>query len=129
MLGAACQYKPQQHLLLEPKFLEWCKEQITDESVSCQLFVYRQMQEGTFVIGRWIDKPFGLFVDLINLGGSLGNFTREIAHEFRRRLLAPVTADRTCRQMTEFNSQWHSNQEEKNLYNHDLLLRNKMIPE
>ena len=128
MLGSACQYNPKQHVILKPSFLKWCKDQTSDERVKAELFVYRQMQVGTFVIARWVDKSKGMFVDLVNLGGSLGNFTREVAHEFRRRLLAPVTADFTCRQMKDFDSGWRGDQDEKNAYNHELLLRNRMIP-
>ena len=128
MLGAVCQYDRKQHLLLEPSLLEWCKAQSSNKNVSNELFVYRQMQVGTFVIGRWVNKSKGLFVDLVNLGYSLGNFTRGVAQEFRRRLLAPITAEQTKKQMTDFSSGYRSAEGKKNAYNHELMARNKMIP-
>ncbi len=124
MLGMACFYTPQQHQLLEPPLLDWCRNQTSDEVLKKRLFVYRQLQVGTFVIAQWLDRAKGLFVDTLNLGNSLSNFSREKAQELRRRLLAPVSSSDTKDMMSTVNSNFtHTQQEtneklsEKNNYN------------
>ena len=126
MLGAVCHFRRDQHLILEPTFLDWCKEQAPDD-IKDELFVYRQLQVGTFVIGRWISKGAGTFVDLINLGSSLANFTREVAQGFRRRLYAPVTIEQTRRHLQDFDSNFRRMTREKDAYNQDYMHRTKIL--
>ncbi|MHC4890451.1 MAG: hypothetical protein ACYTEO_13420 [Planctomycetota bacterium] len=97
MLGVACHYSAEQHTLLKPELLKWCIDNTGDK----QLFVYRQNQVGTFVIGRWLDHPRRWFVDVLNLGHSLSNFTRELAQELVRRITRPITAEATSRRLRE----------------------------
>ena len=95
MIGVPCTYDPEQHYIFEPELLEWCRRQTSDEELKKELFVYKQMQVGTFVIARWIDRSLGFFVDLLNLGHVLSSFNHKTARELRRRVLAPVTSSAT----------------------------------
>ena len=79
MLGVPCRYDEAQHQLLTPPLLDWCRLQTSDPDIRDNLFVYLQRLYGTFVIARWVDKPLGLFVDVLNLGYSLSIFNREAA--------------------------------------------------
>ncbi|MHC4464259.1 MAG: hypothetical protein ACYS30_22945 [Planctomycetota bacterium] len=73
MLGVACHYSAEQHTLLKPELLKWCIDNTGDKQ----------------------------FVDILNLGYSLGNFTRDMAQEFVRRIKRPVTAEATSRRLRE----------------------------
>ena len=128
MLGAVCHFRRDQHMMLEPTFLAWCKDNAPDD-VKEELFVYRQLQVGTFVIGRWISKGAGTFVDLINLGTSLANFTQEVAQDFRRQLYIPVTIEQTRKHLQDFDSDFRCTTREKNNYNSDFLQRHKILQE
>ena len=116
MIGVPCTYSPDQHYIFEPELLAWCRRQTPDESLKKELFVYKQLQVGTFVIARWVSREMGLFVDLLNLGHALSTFTVEMAQELRRRILAPVTSNDTAKQMSaSSSSRLHKLQEENGI--------------
>ena len=79
-----------------------------------KLFVVRYNLHGTFVIAEWLAKPRDVFVDVMNLGHSLANFTREKAQELRHRLFAPVTAEETSRFIHQSESDYHHMRQDDN---------------
>ncbi len=114
MLGLACEYDGSQHRLITPELLHWCKRQASDGELRDSLFVYHHLQVGTFVIARWINHPWGLFVDVLNLGHSLANFDKTAAREFRNRVLCPVSAEATARGMRDASSDFRHSRDDSN---------------
>jgi len=106
MLGLSCQYDPASHFLFEgnsePELMRWVRRQLPEASpLQNQLFMYHHLKEDTFVIGLWIDKPRGRFVDALNIGYSLTGFDRSMAQGFIQHLIHPVTAEETIRMLQE----------------------------
>ena len=90
MLGP-CIYKESEHELLTPELLYWCKRQTADPELRRRLFVYHQLQVGTFVIAIWLGAPKREFVDLLNVGTSLRNFNRGMAQRFKKNIYKPTS--------------------------------------
>ena len=80
MLGTLCQYRRDQHRVIQPRMLKWIKRQVPGK-LGDSLFIYRHLELGTHIIAMWsqIGKSFQ---DIVNLGLSLDNFTREVALQF-----------------------------------------------
>ena len=97
MLGMTSFYKSQEHTIVGGEIGPFCDRLVErDPKRRGNLFVVRYNKLSVFCICEWIDKSLGFFVDVLNLGNSLGNFGRKAANELRRRLFAPLTADETC---------------------------------
>lgn len=114
MIGQPCFYKKDVHILIHPPLLRWVKNQIADDNLRESLFCYLQRQYGTFVIGQWIDTSRSMFVDILNMGQSLGSFDRDDAQELLRRLLRPTTVKETKDAMRKGASDWRLQQENEN---------------
>jgi len=85
MLGAASVYDDRQHALIpRHEILDFCVRETNGAHDEKDLFLYHHEFTGNFVIGKWLDRR-RLFVDLMNLGPSLGGFTRQKAQEFVQR--------------------------------------------
>jgi len=104
MFGLACHYDPRQHRILESGILAWCKRQVSDPYLKERLFTYYHRLEHTFVIALWLNQPKRWFVDVLNMGYSLGNFNRHLAEGLRRRLLAPLSTSDIRRQLRNAES-------------------------
>ena len=109
-----CIYDSAQHEILNPSLLDFCRAQMDTETEKNRLFVYRHKTHGTFVIARWASEPKGVFTDFLNLGFSLGNFDREMAAEFRRRLYHGVSPKEISQALNAAESDFRSDAEEKN---------------
>ena len=90
-----CQYDPSQHQVIHPPLEAWVKRQASPEEQD-KIFVYHHLKEKTFVIGWWVNKGRGLFVDLNNLGNSLANFDSSDA----RALVCTLRSNNTKEQIT-----------------------------
>lgn len=90
-------YKPSEHTILGGDLAEFCARLVEDDPQrKRKLFVVRYNKFGTYVIAEWLAEPRDIFVDIMNLGNSLGNFTRAKAYELRKRLFDPITANDTA---------------------------------
>lgn len=117
MLGTAYHYNSKEHELIEPECLRWIRRETADPALRNRLFAYRHKIYGTFVVALWLGEPHGFFVDILNLGMSLGHFTRPVAQELRHRLFCPAGAKQVERFISETNSvQQHKLQDESNEY-------------
>lgn len=83
MLGQVCEYRRDQHRVIQHRLLNWIKRQVPRGSLRDSLFLYRHNELGTFVIASW-SQTGRKFQDILNLGTSLYNFTWEVAEQFRR---------------------------------------------
>lgn len=116
MLGT-CQYDPRQHQLIEPPLLNWARRQAPDKETADRIFTYRHRDAGTFVIGFWANKPYGRFVDMLNIGTSLGNFGPSEAGRFKRSLRVTDSADRIRQEVKAgLDSHVRSDQDEADEY-------------
>jgi len=103
MLGQSCGFDQKQHELLTNDILDWCHRQASDPETKTHLFMYRHRDEGTFVIGWWMDGDKGDFVDLLNIGYSLANFDDSMAEGFRKNLLCPLDPETTRRRIAQMH--------------------------
>jgi len=111
MLGMVSNYNPDEHTILGGE-LEAYIQRINKETGK-KMFLVRYNKIGSFVIAEWLAKPRDVFVDVMNLGKSLGTFNREKANELRHRLFAPVTCRETSVGIAEEESRYlHERQDE-----------------
>lgn len=111
MLGLVSNYTSAEHTVIEgsgiPEFLIRLVED--DPQRKGRLFLVRYHKLEVFVIAEWLGRPYDVFVDVMNLGKSLGNFGQKEAQELRKRLFAPLTAEATKRAIVGADSDYHHN--------------------
>jgi len=78
-----------------------------------KFFTIRYNKLGVFVLAEWLAEPRSRFVDVMNLGNSIG-ITREQGNELKRRILAPLTAEETILQTTQADSDYHHGLQDEN---------------
>lgn len=79
------------------------------------LFLLRYNKLGVFCICEWVGGGKDTFVDVLNLGESLGNFGYKKSQELRRRLFAPVTAEETSRAIVQNDSDYYHNLQDEDM--------------
>lgn len=100
MLNMVSNFKTADHTIIGGTIAEFCSRLVEgDPQREGKLCVIRYNKLGVFVIAEWLAKPRDIFVDVMNLGNSLGNFTREKANELRKRLFDPISAEVTTKAM------------------------------
>ena len=111
MLGMISVYTSAEHTIIEgsglPEFLGRLVE--GDPQRKGCLFLLRYNKLGVFCICEWVGGGQDTFVDIKNLGKSLGNFGYREAQELRKRLFAPVTAEETSRAIIGADSDYYHN--------------------
>jgi len=107
-------YSSDDHTIIGGELSLWLKRLIEKDPIrKNKLFLVRYNKLGVFCICEWLGKPKGFFVDVLNLGTSLANFTREKATELQHRLFAPVTAEETKSFIQKADSDYyHGRQDE-----------------
>ena len=110
MLGMVSVYNPQEHTIVQGEIGLFCNRLIEyDPQRRGNLFVIRYNKLGVFCICEWIGGGRDTFADVLNLGKSLGNFGHRAAQELWRRLLAPVTAEESAREIIRNDSNFYHN--------------------
>jgi hypothetical protein len=116
MIGMVQFYNTDDHTIIGGDIADFCARLVEHEPQRRgKLFVVRYNKVGTYVIAEWLANPRDIFVDVINLGTSLANFTREKAHELRKRLFAPLTAEATVQASAEAESDYNHFMNDDNL--------------
>lgn len=110
MLGLVSVYTSAEHTIIRGEMSEWLDRLVESNPrrEGC-LFLLRYNKLGVFCICEWVGGGRDTFVDVINLGKSLGNFEYKKAQELRRRLFAPVTAEETSREIIRNDSDFYHN--------------------
>lgn len=110
MLGLVSCYNPDEHIIICGELSEWLDRLVKGipQRDGC-LFLLRYNKLGVFCICEWVGGGNDTFVDVMNLGKSLGNFGKKEARELRRRLFNPVTAEDTSRAITGADSDFYHN--------------------
>lgn len=112
MLGMTSIRDEQEHTLIGGEIGAYV-ERISKESGRA-LFVVRYNKLGVFCICEWMSPNKDIFIDLMNLGKSLGNFTHEKAHELGHRLFKPITCEATSRALAAADSDYHHMRQDDN---------------
>ena len=111
MLGLVSVYTSAEHTIINgsgiPEFLTRLIE--GDPQRKGRLFLLRYNKLGVYCICEWTDGHKDTFVDVLNLGKSLGNFEKKEAQELRRRLFAPVSAEESAREIIRNDSDFYHN--------------------
>ena len=84
------------------------KESGRDLAVIC----YEEL--AVFCIIEWMSPNRDVFIDLLNLGKSLANFTRAKAAELQQRLFKPITCDETSKFISKGDSDFHHGRQDDN---------------
>ena len=120
-MNMACPFQSGQHQLISPPMLEWARANCPDKEAAKKLFMYRHLQHGTFVIALWVKE--GWFVDILNLGTSLANFTREKAQAFLRQFGPGHTTEALKEHFREVDSRFRHHETDKSTAYHDRFQR------
>ena len=110
MLGLVSCYTSDEHTIIHGGISEWLDrlvEGVPQRKGRLFLLLYNKL--GVFCICEWTDNRKDTFTDVLNLGKSLGNFDQKQAHELRRRLFAPVTAEDTSKAIIGADSDFYHN--------------------
>ena len=70
------------HLAVNLSISGWLER----EFPHAELFVYKHLETGRFMVGRWVSKGSGRFVPLLEIGVCPADFTADRAVELRRRV-------------------------------------------
>ncbi len=116
MLGLVSNYSTVEHTILGGELSGWLKKLMEgDPTRKDRLFLLRYNKLGVFCICEWLGKPKDVFVDVMNLGKSLGTFNQEKANELRHRLFAPLTAEDTNQMVAKTERDYHHNLNDEDL--------------
>lgn len=110
MLSMVSCFNSEEHTIIQGELSEWLKRLVKGipQREGC-LFLLRYNQLEVFCICEWVGGGRDTFVDVMNLGKSLGNFDFKQAQELRQRLFAPVTAEETSRAIIRADSDFYHN--------------------
>ena len=108
MLGLVSCYNSDEHTIIRGELSEWLNRLVKDipQREGC-LFLLRYNKLGVYCVCEWIGRGRDTFVDVKNLGKSLGNFGRKEAQDLRWRLFAPVTVEDTSRAIIGADSDYY----------------------
>lgn len=111
ILGLVSVYTSDEHTIIKRGELsEWLKRLVEgDPRRKDCLFLLRYNELEVFCICEWVGGGNDTFVDVMNLGKSLGNFGRKDANDLRRRLFNPLTAEDTSKAIVDTDSDFYHN--------------------
>jgi hypothetical protein len=117
MLGMVSTYNQEEHSLIGGEIGNYIER--LGEKAQRDLAVIRYNNLGVFCIIEFMSPHRDVHIDIMNLGKSLGNFTRGKAQELRQRLFKPLTCDETSRQLAEQDSDYHHWRQDENEAEHE----------
>jgi len=110
MLGMVSCYNSDEHTIIRGELSEWLERLVEgDPRREGCLFLLRYNKLEVFCICEWVGGGNDTFVDVLNLGKSLGNFDQKQAQELRRRLFASDTAEETSKAIIRNDSDFYHN--------------------
>lgn len=71
MMGVACRFDPRQHVVIRSCVADAIGRG-APAKVRGSLFFYRHRVTGNYVVGQWTDTGHRMFMDVLNVGPSLG---------------------------------------------------------
>ena len=116
MLGLVSNYNREKHTIIEGELSRWLNRLVEgDPQREGRLCVIRYNKLGVLVIAEWLGRPKDVFVDVMNLGKSLGEFDYKKAQELKGRLFKPVTAEVTRRAIIDNDSDYYHNLQDEDM--------------
>lgn len=117
MLGLVSLYMSEEHTIISGSGIpEWLERLVEgDPQRKGRLFLLRYNKLGVFCICEWTGGNRDTFVDVLNLGKSLGNFGQKTAQELRQRLFTPVTAEETNKEIVRNDSDFYHNLQDEDM--------------
>ena len=110
MLGLVSNYNSDDHTIVGGELSLWVGRLVENDRIrKGKLFVLRYNKLDVFVIAEWLAGPKDIFVDVMNLGDSLGNFGHAEAQELRKRLFNPLGPEETSKAITQADSDYYHN--------------------
>ncbi len=116
MLGTLSCYNTDEHTLIRGELSEWLERLVegNPQREGC-LFLLRYNKLEVYCICEWVGGGRDTFVDVLNLGKSLGNFGHTEACELRRRLFKSVTAEDTSKAIIRADSEYYHNLQDEDM--------------
>lgn len=116
MLGLVSCYNPDEHTFIRGELSEWLDRLMEgDPRREGCLFLLHYNKLKVFCVCEWVGGGHDTFVDVLNLGKSLGNFGHKEACELRRRLFNPVTAEETSKTIIRNDSDFYHNLQDEDM--------------
>ncbi|KKM77540.1 hypothetical protein LCGC14_1369010 [marine sediment metagenome] len=116
MLGLVSHYNSTEHTIIRCELSHWLERLIEgDPQREGRLFLMRYNELGVFCICEWLGKPNDVFVDVLNLGKSLGNFGQKEALELKRRLFGSPSAEETTQAIIDNDSDYYHNLQDEDM--------------
>ena len=112
MLGATSVYDSNKHTRMGGEIGEFVRRLAKRSGRDLGLIRYEEL--GVFCIIEYLSPRHDVFVDTMNLGGSLANFTREKRMELEKRLFRPLTCEETSRAIAAGDSDYHHSRQDEN---------------
>jgi hypothetical protein len=114
MVGLAVQYDVLQHRIVDADLIDWLKRQVvSDERLRGNLFLYRHLQTGNFIVAVWVNHKYGAFREIMNLGLQK-KFPRWRAGELVKMLQCPLSGKELVRGLRQEERNRISAEQEKN---------------
>jgi len=116
MLGMISVYSPEEHTIIHGEIGSFCDRLVEhDPKRRRNLFVVRYNKLGNFCICEWVGGGRDTFVDVLNLGKSLGNFGYKQAQELKRRLFNPISTEETSKAIINTDSDFYHNLQDEDM--------------
>ena len=110
MLGQVSVFSSDDHTIVRGELSLWLDRLVAgDPKRKDNIFLLRYNKLKVFCICEWVGGGNDTFVDVLNLGKSLGNFGRAEANELKRRLFAPLGPEETSKILDMADSDFHHN--------------------
>ena len=110
MLGLVSNYNSDDHTIVGGELSLWVARLVENDRVrKSKLFVLYYNKLDVYVIAEWLAGPKDIFVDVMNLGKSLGNFGHAEAQELRKRLFDPLGPEETSKAVIQADSDYYHN--------------------
>ncbi len=114
MLGLVSNYSSDEHTIVGGELSLWLNRLVADDRERRgKLFLVRYNQLEVYVIAEWLGKPKDVFVDVFNIGKSLGNFGSAEVQELRNRLFNPIGSEETKEIISQTDRDYYSNLQEE----------------
>jgi len=116
MLGQVSVYNHDEHTIIEGEISRWLERLVKgDPRREGCLFLVHYNKLDVFCICEWVGGGKDTFVDVLNLGKSLGDFGYRESQELCRRLFEPLSAEVTSKAITSAGSDYHHNLQDEDM--------------
>ncbi len=124
MLGMTSVYSLEKHTRVGGEIGVYIERLAKESGRDLAVICYEKL--AVFCIIEWLSPNKDVFIDMMNLGNSLANFTRIKATELGRRLFKPITCDETSQFISAGDSDYHHERQSENEEEEERLIKVSM---